>query len=100
MACEYCKHESLSYTHHKDELNRDIYTRIAEPMPYDDCDIDDPEPMISWCVEPHVIDWADHLPRLCVTAYDSDGDEDCVCIPIKFCPMCGRKLPTSLEVSE
>ena len=99
-ACKYCKHESMAYSHHKDELNSDVYTKVAETIPYDDCGFDDAEPMISWCVGPSILDWTDHLPRLCVTACDTDGDELCISIPIRNCPMCGRKLPTCSEVSE
>lgn len=100
MACEYCRHESRAYSHHKDKLNRDVYKRVAELIPYDDCNMDDAGPMISWCVGKDVIDWADHLPRLCVMTYDLDGDDVEVAIPIRYCPMCGRKLPTCLEVGE
>lgn len=99
MSCKYCKHESIAYKHVKDEENRDLYIRVAEPMPYDDCDIRDAEPMISW-PDADIIDWADHMPRLCVGAYDTDGGEECISIPIRFCPMCGRKLPTGLEVTD
>ncbi len=97
MACKYCEHESMAYSHHKDKSGRDLYQRVAEEIPYDDGDIGDAEPMISWCIEPSVIDWADHLPRLCIAAYDRDGDECELSIPIRHCPMCGRRLPTSLE---
>lgn len=96
MSCKYCKHESIAYNHVKDEEGRDLYIRVAEPMPYDDCSIRDAEPMISW-PDASIIDWADHLPRLCVGAYDTDGGEECISIPIRFCPMCGRKLPIWAE---
>jgi hypothetical protein len=99
MSCEYCKHESLAYNHVKDEDGNDLYIRVAKPMPYDDCNIDDPEPVLSW-PKPEIIDWADHKPRLCVSVYDQDGDEVCVAIPVNFCPQCGRLLVvTDEEVS-
>lgn len=98
-ACEFCKHESLAYHHSKDKEGCDIETRVAVPMPYDDCGVDDATPMLSW-PEPGVLDWADHKPRLCISAYDSDGMDECIAIPVNFCPMCGRKLPASTEASE
>ena len=100
MACKYCRHESMSYIHYKDGMNRDVHEAVAEEIPYDDGSIEAAEPMISWCVGKDVLDWADHLPRLAVTAYDADGYESEVSIPIRYCPMCGRKLPTCLEVGE
>lgn len=99
MSCEYCKHESTAYSHRKDELNRDVYTKVAATIPYDESPID-AEPMISWWMPEDAIDWADHLPRLCVTTYDQDGDEECISIPIRHCPMCGRKLPTCKELRQ
>lgn len=75
------QHESLAYNHYKDRFGRDVYQRVTEEIPYDDGDVDD----------------AEHLPCLCVTAYDSDGDECELSIPIRHCPMCGRRLPTSFE---
>jgi len=92
MACEYCKHESLAYNHVKDEDGKDLYIRVATPMPYDECLIGHAEPMLSW-PNPDVLDWADGLPRLCVTAYDHDGEEEVVAVPVRFCPQCGRELP-------
>ena len=99
MSCKYCKHESIAYKHVKDVGGYDLYVRVAEPMPYDDCNIKDAEPMISWPLA-GIIDWADHMPRLCVGAYDMDGGEECISIPIRFCPICGRELPTGLEVTD
>ena len=96
MSCEYCKHESLAYKETRDERGN-LRIEVAKQIPYDDCDIHDAWPAISW-PEPDIIDWADHLPRLCITAHDQDGEEDCISIPIRFCPMCGRKLPSGTEV--
>lgn len=93
MSCKYCEHESMAYHHWKDEQGRDHYDKVAVTIPFDEESGEDAEPVISWWVEPNVIDWADHLPRLCVSAYDADGGELCVSIPIRFCPMCGRELP-------
>ena len=100
MSCKYCEHESMSYVHHKDEQGRDVYTRIAEPFEYDELGSDmDVDPVLSWWHEPDVIDWADHLPRLCITAYDQDGNEECISIPVRHCPACGRKLPKTTEAN-
>ena len=93
MSCEYCKHETIAYRHWMDADGCDNYDRVAEVIPYDDCDIDDADPVISWWLDPRSVDWAGHLPRLCISAYDADGDEECISIPIRYCPMCGRKLP-------
>jgi hypothetical protein len=93
MSCKYCEHESLAYVHRKDEQGRDWYDKVAETIPFDDDSPADAEPMISWWVTPDVLDWANNLPRLCVSAYDSDGEETCISVPIRFCPMCGRELP-------
>lgn len=98
MSCEYCRHRSIAYTHHKDDKGRDVYTKVAETIPYDEEPNVDAEPMISWWMEPETIDWAEHRPRLCVGAYDSDGEEVCISIPINYCPMCGEKLPSVSEV--
>lgn len=100
MSCEYCCHEGVAYEHHKDEQGRDVYARVATPLMYDDgAGAEDAEPMISWAPEDAIaIDYADHAPRLCVTAYNQDGDEICIAIPIIHCPICGRRLPTCKEV--
>ena len=92
MSCKYCEHESMAYRHWKDERG-DHYDRVAEVIPFDEESGEDAEPVISWWVGQDVLDWADHLPRLCVSAYDADGDETCISVPIRFCPMCGRELP-------
>jgi len=93
MSCKYCKHESTAYRHWVDVFGRDHYEKVAETIPFDDESGDDCEPVLSWSVDPNVIDWADYLPRFCVTAYDTDGNEICISVPIRFCPMCGRELP-------
>lgn len=93
MSCKYCKHESMAYHYWKDEQGCGHCEKVAEAIPFDDGSYDDAEPMISWWIEPEVIDWADHLPRFCVNAYNADGEDVCISVPIRFCPMCGRELP-------
>ena len=99
MSCEYCRHESIAYRHWKDGQNRDHYYKVAETIPYDECQVD-ADPVLSWWVEPHVIDWAGHRARLCLTAYDTEGYEIEISIPVKYCPMCGRELPRTKVVDE
>lgn len=92
MSCEYCEHRSIAYRHYRDDNGRDKYERVAEPIPYDDDMQFDPEPMLSW-PEPGEVEWADRKPRLCVGAYDMDGEEVCISIKVNYCPMCDEKLP-------
>ena len=84
MSCKYCRHESKAYQVFIDEGRRVHYDRVAEVIPYDNCGLSNARPVISWYVGPDEVDWADHLPRLCVNTYS---------IPIRYCPFCGRELP-------
>lgn len=91
MSCEYCEHESGAYSYHKNELNHDIYGRVAKVLP---CDYEDAEPMISWVEHCNLLSGKhDVIPYICVDAYDMYGEEICISLPINFCPVCGRELP-------
>lgn len=85
MSCKYCEHETVAYRTWRDPQGRMQSEKLAESMPFEVDYGFDPEPTISW----------DGRPWLCVTAYDVDGCEACISIPIRFCPMCGRELPKS-----
>ena len=93
--CAYCRHESQAYVCGEDGA----YRRVAEELLHDDCCCVDAEPVISWSERnARTGDYADHAPRLIISAYDSDGDECNIAIPIDYCPKCGRRLPKTTEV--